>query len=93
MNSTFAFEMLVNSLTCIFCPVTGVRLINVLMCVKSQTGLTLKSTNDNQTLRFQVLMVASMKFRVFWDVAPYSHVEVDVGLLQRDYTSLHPRRL
>jgi hypothetical protein len=28
-------------------------------------------------LRFQVLTAASMKFRVFWDVAPCSHVEVD----------------
>jgi hypothetical protein len=28
-------------------------------------------------VRFQVLMTASMKFRVFWDVAPCSHVEVD----------------
>jgi hypothetical protein len=28
-------------------------------------------------VRFQVLMVASMKFRVFWDVASCSHDEVD----------------
>jgi hypothetical protein len=28
-------------------------------------------------VRFQVLEAASMKFRIFWDVAPYSHVEVD----------------
>jgi hypothetical protein len=27
--------------------------------------------------RFQVLTAASMKFRVFWDVAPCRHVEVD----------------
>jgi hypothetical protein len=27
-------------------------------------------------VRFQVLTAASMKFRVFWDVAPCSHVEV-----------------
>jgi hypothetical protein len=27
--------------------------------------------------RFQVLTAASVKFRVFWDVAPCSHVEVD----------------
>jgi hypothetical protein len=27
--------------------------------------------------RYQVLTAASMKFRVFWDVAPCSHVEVD----------------
>jgi hypothetical protein len=26
---------------------------------------------------FQVLTAASMKFRVFWDVAPCSHIEVD----------------
>jgi hypothetical protein len=48
-----------------------------------------------------------MKFRIFWDVALCSHVEVDedspddggsnhfwnIGQLQRDYTALHPRRL
>jgi hypothetical protein len=28
-------------------------------------------------MRFQVLTAVSMKFRVFWDVAPCSHVEVD----------------
>jgi hypothetical protein len=28
-------------------------------------------------VRFQVLTAASMKYRVFWDVAPCSHVEVD----------------
>jgi hypothetical protein len=28
-------------------------------------------------VRFQVLMVASMKFRVFLGVVPCSHVEVD----------------
>jgi len=28
-------------------------------------------------VRFQVLTVVSMKFRVFWDVAPCIHVEVD----------------
>jgi hypothetical protein len=28
-------------------------------------------------LRFQVLMAANMKFRVFWDVAPCSYVKVD----------------
>jgi hypothetical protein len=27
-------------------------------------------------VRFQVLTAASMKFRVFWDVAPCNHVEV-----------------
>jgi hypothetical protein len=29
------------------------------------------------TVRFQVLMAVSMKFRVFWDVAPCSHIEAD----------------
>jgi hypothetical protein len=29
------------------------------------------------TVRFQVLMAASMKFRVFWDVAPSSQVDAD----------------
>jgi hypothetical protein len=30
------------------------------------------------SVRFQVLTAASMKFSVFWDVAPCSHVEVDI---------------
>jgi hypothetical protein len=33
--------------------------------------------NSSQFVRFQVLTAASMKFRVFWDVARYSHVESD----------------
>jgi hypothetical protein len=37
-------------------------------------------------VKFQVLMAASMEFKVFWDVAPCSQVDVD-------YTALHPRRL
>jgi hypothetical protein len=32
---------------------------------------------ENKFMRFQVLTAASMKFRVFWDVALFSHVEVD----------------
>jgi hypothetical protein len=28
-------------------------------------------------VRFQVLTAVNMKFRVFWDVVPCSHVEVD----------------
>jgi hypothetical protein len=28
-------------------------------------------------VRFQVLTMVSMKFRVFWDVAPCTHIEVD----------------
>jgi hypothetical protein len=28
-------------------------------------------------MRFRVLTAASMKFRIFWDVAQCSHVEVD----------------
>jgi hypothetical protein len=42
-------------------------------------------------VRFQVLTAVSMKFRGFWAVAPCSYVEV--GSFQRDYTTLHPRRL
>jgi hypothetical protein len=38
-------------------------------------------------VRFQVLTKASMKFRVFWDVAPCIHVEVD-QLQRDDLTSL-----
>jgi len=29
-------------------------------------------------VRFQVLTASSMMFRVFWDVAPCSHIEVDL---------------
>jgi hypothetical protein len=32
---------------------------------------------DISLVGFQVLTAASMKFRVFWDVAPCSHAEVD----------------
>jgi hypothetical protein len=38
-------------------------------------------------VRFQALTAASMKFRVFWDIAPCSHVEVDRRL--RDAYCLH----
>jgi hypothetical protein len=31
----------------------------------------------NLLVSFQVLTAASMKFRVFWDIAPCSHVEKD----------------
>jgi hypothetical protein len=40
-----------------------------------------------------------LKFRVFWDIAPCSHFEVDrrfrvaYCLHRCDYTALHPRRL
>jgi hypothetical protein len=34
-----------------------------------------------------------MKFRVFWDAAPCSHVPPKRRQLQRDDTALHPRRL
>jgi hypothetical protein len=45
-------------------------------------------------VRFQVLTVVSMKIRVFWDVAPYIHVEVDrhfrgVYCLPDDGGSMH----
>jgi hypothetical protein len=30
----------------------------------------------NSYMRFQVITAVSMKFRVFWDVAPRSHVQV-----------------
>jgi hypothetical protein len=33
-------------------------------------------TNNRPLVRFQVLTAASMKFRVFWGVAPCNHVEV-----------------
>jgi hypothetical protein len=39
-------------------------------------------------VRFQVLMAASMKFRVFWDVALCS--QVYFGQNQLDYMALHP---
>jgi hypothetical protein len=55
-------------------------------------------------MRFQVLMAASIKMAVFWDVAPYSllrtyrldgggskHIS-NVSKLLPDYTAQHPRR-
>jgi hypothetical protein len=33
-------------------------------------------TKEMNAIRFQLLTAASMKFRVFWDVAPCSHDEV-----------------
>jgi hypothetical protein len=46
-------------------------------------------------LRFQVLTAANMKITAFWDIAPYSLVEVDrrCGRLLREYTAQYPRRL
>jgi hypothetical protein len=43
--------------------------------------------NSSQFVRFQFLTAASMKFRVFWDVARYSHVEADRRF--RDAHCLH----
>jgi hypothetical protein len=58
------------------------------------------------SVRFQVLTAANVKMAAFLDIAPCSLVEVDrrfrgasclhhlnVGLLQRDYTTLYLRRL
>jgi hypothetical protein len=42
------------------------KFYNSKMCTKNTA---FKQITD---VRFQVLMVMSMKFRVFWDVAPYS---------------------
>jgi hypothetical protein len=42
---------------------------------ESKNGPWRACEHDNK--RFQVLMVVSMKFRVFWAVAPCSHVETD----------------
>jgi hypothetical protein len=42
----------------------------------SDRGITGKISKDRY-VRFLVLTAASMKFRLFWDVAPCSHVEVD----------------
>jgi hypothetical protein len=45
-------------------------------------------------VRFQVLTAARMKFRVFWDVVPCSHVEVDqldiltIDLVQLDILTI-----
>jgi hypothetical protein len=33
--------------------------------------------DEDDSVRFQVLTAASVKFRVFWNLAPCSHVEVD----------------
>jgi hypothetical protein len=54
------------------------------------TGLVAMHINHAVTsvchVRFKVLTAASKKFRVLWDVAPWSQ-------LQHDYMALHPRRL
>jgi hypothetical protein len=43
-----------------------------------QTRLdTLTGQGCEDIVRFKVLTAASMKFRVFWDVVPCGHVEVD----------------
>jgi hypothetical protein len=55
-------------------------------------------------VRFQVLTATSMKFRVFWDVAPCIQVDdrpddggsmhlCNVSEDQLEYIALHPRRL
>jgi hypothetical protein len=54
-------------------------------------------------MRFQVFTAVSVKVTAFWDIAPCSLVHRpnnvgstnfwNVGVLQRDYTSLYPRRL
>jgi hypothetical protein len=42
----------------------------------SQSDSLIGKPNNNENMRFQVLTVASMKFRVFWDAAPCNHIEV-----------------
>jgi len=42
MNSKFAFEMLVNQLTCKYCPMFGRRLIKVVSCVEPPNVSTMK---------------------------------------------------
>jgi hypothetical protein len=54
-------------------------------------------------MRFQVLTAAIMKTTAFWDIPPCSPLEEtgdggstqlwNVGLLQRDYTALYPKKL
>jgi hypothetical protein len=36
--------------------------------------------NDYFLVRFQVLTAASMEFRVFWDILPYSQIDADIDL-------------
>jgi hypothetical protein len=53
-----------------------------------------KTTREKQSLkfvRFQVPTAASIKFRIFWNVAPCSHVEVDRRF--RDVYYLHHQGL
>jgi len=39
MSSKFTYEMLVNELTCKYCPLFGMKLIIILMCVESWNHL------------------------------------------------------
>jgi hypothetical protein len=45
--------------------------------VSFETILNINQKMSSNYVRLQVLTAASLKFTVFCDVAPYSHVEVD----------------
>jgi hypothetical protein len=60
----------------------------------------LKVLREKRLVRFQVLTAVGMNIRVFWDRAQCSFVHHggsphlwNIGLLQRDYTTLYARRL
>jgi hypothetical protein len=51
--------------------------VYLLGLLTSHRSSVIKNKQINNYVRFQVLTAASVKFRVFWDVAPCSHIEVD----------------
>jgi hypothetical protein len=55
--------------------------------VRDQASYMLNGEQNRKYMRFQVLTVASVKFRVFWGVEPCSHIEV--GRLLRGAYCLH----
>jgi hypothetical protein len=51
--------------------------VYLLGLLTSYRSSVIKNKQINNYVRFQVLTAASVKIRVFWDVAPCSHIEVD----------------
>jgi hypothetical protein len=76
---------------------TGVILNEIILFIESSVmGPTYVSlfrlsfeSNPTVHVRFQVLTATSMKFRVFWDVAPCSHVDVNRRFRGSTLTSIN----
>jgi hypothetical protein len=46
-------------------------------CALRELQIVISKLNTLNTMRFQVLVAVSMKFRVFWDILPCSQIDVD----------------